>query len=204
MGKTAGRMDEGMTESDHRLMQLCAEGDTAAFQRLVQRWQPRIARLLDRLNTARTRRGPIGVDVEDLAQEVFLKVLKASRRYRDTNEFSTWLYRIAINVARDAGRRQRTRWNLWRSTPPPVRQVESPVDAACRQELRQHVAEVLSNLPEKYREPVVLRHFGQLTFAQVAEVLGLPESTVKSRIQTGLLKVRTELVQRGITERDLS
>src|SRR5206468_10224374 len=74
-------------------------GDAAAFAALVERWQQPVARFLARL---------VGPDrTADLCQEVFLRVLRAAPRYRERGQFSTWLFRIALNVARDAGRRLR-------------------------------------------------------------------------------------------------
>ena len=67
----------------------------------------------------------------------------------------------------------------------------------------EHVDEALRSLPVKLREPLVLKHYGELTFAEVAEITGVALATVKSRVQTGLLRLRSELRRRGIDEREL-
>ena len=89
-----------MSTSDHELMHRCGQGDAAAFEMLVRRWEGRIENVLRRLVTSPT-------DAEDLKQETFVRVLLASRRYKANGAFSTWLYRIALNLARDVARRQR-------------------------------------------------------------------------------------------------
>jgi RNA polymerase sigma-70 factor (ECF subfamily) len=199
-----------MTESDHELMRRCRDGDAAAFDRLVARWRGPLLRILGRLTGRPGITGMAGgAEVDDLSQEVFLRVLRHRNRYRERGAFSTWLYRIALNVTRDAARRRRRRRALGRllhwsgpiSGPVPLGE---PARVVEQDELRRHIAEALDGLPRKLREPLVLRHFGGLTFGQVAEVTGVAQSTARSRIETALLCLRTELLRRGISEEDLS
>ncbi len=189
-----------MAESDHELMRMCREGDDAAFEQLVRRWEDRVAGILQRLSANGVVPAP--ADVEDLSQEVFLRVLVACNRYRNHCEFSTWLYRIVLNVARDAARRQRSRrksLNNHRS----IQQTTTPAESASRRELKLAVSTALSALPSQSREPLVLRHYACLTFAEVAEVLAVPVSTVKSRVQSALLQLRTDLQRMGIDHKEL-
>jgi RNA polymerase sigma-70 factor, ECF subfamily len=203
-----------MTESDHELMRRCRDGDAAAFERLVVRWRAPLVRILGRLigrsgaaNAAGNTAG--GADVDDLSQEVFLRVLRHRDRYRERGAFSTWLYRIALNVTRDAARRRNRRQALVRllgrdrQNTGPSEQPE-PLRDAQRDELRRHVAAALDALPRKLREPLVLRHFGNLTFAEVAEVTGVAPSTARCRIETALVRLRTELLRRGVSEQDIT
>lgn len=192
-----------MSETDHDLMERCRAGDRAAFEALLRRWQPCVIRLLTRLHDpGRTGSVHPTSEIDDLAQEVFLRVLSAAGRYRSQYAFSTWLYRIVLNVARDAARRRRTRWKLLRRHRPQTNG-QGPVETAGRKEIEHHVADALGELPAKLREPLVLRHHGDLTFTEAAEVLRLPVSTVKSRVHAGLLKLRNELKRRGIGEEDV-
>lgn len=202
-----------MAESDHELMRLCRQGDSAAFERLVRRWEKPVVGILGRLAGSRAEPGrtTLGAmpgpvvdcsEIEDLSQEVFVRVLSARDRYRNTLAFSTWLYRIVLNVARDAARRRRTRWKLLINHRP-APHVETPSEVVGRKEVEQQIAAALTELPPHFREPLVLRHFGELTFAEVAQVMKVPTSTVKSRVQTALLKLRAELKKRGIDEREL-
>src|SRR5689334_13499546 len=91
-----------MGHEDADLIRRSCRGEAAAFEALVRRWQQPVARFLTRL---------VGRDdlVQDLCQEVFLRVYLAAPRYREAGAFAPWLYRIALNVARDAGRRGRRR-----------------------------------------------------------------------------------------------
>ena len=176
-----------MTITDHELMRRAAENDARAFGLLAERWEARTAAVLRRLAPA--------ADVEDLRQEVFLRVWRAAGRYRPRAVFSTWLFRIVINVARDAARRRR----LWVPlTADAVVGGDSPRERCEQREIRLLVAESLASLPDAQREILVLKHYADLTFAQAADVLGLPVSTVKSRLATGLLQLRAELARRGI------
>src|SRR5690349_6670456 len=88
-----------MEPSEAELMRRWQDGDTASFEEIVRRWQGRVGRLLARLA------GPSAAP--DLCQEVFLRLYGARARYREEGAFATWVYRIALNVARDAGRRRR-------------------------------------------------------------------------------------------------
>src|SRR5919201_2457367 len=89
-----------MGHPDAELMRRWQRGDAAAFAALVERWQQPVARFLLRLVGRPDR-------AADLCQEVFLRVLRAAPRYRERGQFTTWLFQIAVNVARDAGRRRR-------------------------------------------------------------------------------------------------
>lgn len=185
-----------MNDSDHELMRRCREGDPAAFEQLVRRWEGPLGRILARMTDA-------GTEVDDLCQEVFLRVLNARGRYRASGAFSTWLYRIALNVARDAARRRRRR--RWRplDNHEPVSPQAEPPESLGRDDLARRVQEALAALPAKLREPLVLRHFGELTFAEIAVVVGQPASTIKSRTRAALEKLRSELRRRGIDEKEL-
>lgn len=172
--------------SDHELMQRTAQGDSRAFGLLVARWQSRLSNVLGRIA------GPVGND--DLCQEVWLRVHAARARYQPQGAFSTWLYRIALNVVRDHARRHR-RWLPWDDWFQPASPELPPDDAAVEAEEHAAVRAAVARLPDKLREAIVLKHFGELTFAEVAQVLDQPLSTVKSRVETGLLELRRQLPQ---------
>jgi RNA polymerase sigma-70 factor (ECF subfamily) len=183
-----------MSEADHELMRRLGEGRTEALEELLRRWEGPVARVLGKL---------AGREVEDLSQEVFLRVVGARERYRPRGAFSTWLYRIVLNVARDAARRRRLRVWLSLENHEVVSNGSAPAEGAQRRELAEQVRRALEALPARLREPLVMKHFGELTFAEVAAVLGVPASTVKSRVQAGLERLRGELRRRGIDEREL-
>lgn len=166
-------------------------GDPSAFADLVARWQQPVAGFLARL---------AGPDrVADLCQEVFLRVLQNGNRYRETGHFSTWLFQIALNVARDAGRRRQSS----RHTPcaaPGTRSVPvslSPDVLSERQELARAVEVALAELPRPLREVLALRHEQELNFEEMARVLGTPASTLKSRFAAALSRLRRRLCELG-------
>jgi RNA polymerase sigma-70 factor, ECF subfamily len=165
------------------------DGDADAFGAVVRRWQRPVARFLARL---------VGPDaaVADLTQEVFLRAHRAIGRYREAGTFSTWLYRIALNLARDAGRRARRA--------PATLPAEVPAAVAVepweRRELTDAVGLALAGLPGPLREVLVLRHYEDLNFEQMARLLGVPASTLKSRFAVALRRVRDRLTELGFGE----
>ena len=183
-----------MGHPDAELMRRWQRGDAAAFAALVERWQQPVARFLARLVGPTDR-------VADLCQEVFLRVLRAGPRYRVDGRFSTWLFQIALNVARDAGRRRRHApvplpdENSGRSRP---RLAGAPADELCaRRELAQAVACAVAELPPPLREVLALRHDQDMSFEEMARVLGTPASTLKSRFAAALHRLRDRLYELG-------
>jgi RNA polymerase sigma-70 factor (ECF subfamily) len=177
-----------MQPTDAELMRRWQNGAADAFEALVRRWQRRVAALLGRLA------GPGAV--ADLCQEVFLRIYQAGPRYREEGAFTTWLYRIVLNVARDAGRRSRHDPRPLADHEPPGD--EAPEDDACRRETALLVAEAIAELPEALRDVLVLRHYEGLHFEEIARLTGTPASTLKSRFATALARLRVRLEQRGL------
>ena len=160
-------------------------GNPAAFEMLVRRWQQPVARFLFHVVG---REEPLA----DLCQEVFLRVYEHRSRYRETGTFSGWLYRIALNVARDALRR-RCKEPRGLGDVEPAAAGPSP-EAACEQAERGRiVAQTVAELPEPLRVVLVLRHYEEMSFEQIARMLGKPASTIKSRFQAALQRLRDRL-----------
>ena len=177
-----------MGPSDGELMELWRKGDPTAFEELVRRWHPAIARLLGRLA------GPRGL-IPDLCQEVFVRVYQARSRYRENGAFAGWIYQIALNVARDADRRRRD------VLPLPEEEVPSETasaEAVCQErELTAAVRQALAELPEPQRVVLVLHHYEKMNFEQIARLTGTPASTLKSRFAAAIGRLRTRLGQLG-------
>ena len=174
---------------DAELMSRWQRGDEASFEQLVRRWQQPMARFLFRL-TGRAEA------VHDLCQEVFLRLYAARTNYRENGHFSGWLYRVALNVARDAARRRS-------HVPAPLEQADpvdpaAPAEAICqRRELARLVAEAVAELPEPLRIVLALRHDEGLSFEEIARLTGTPASTLKSRFAAALRELRTQLARHG-------
>lgn len=166
-----------MADEDADRLSRWLAGDPAAFAELVDRWQRPVARFLARL--ADPGRVP------DLTQDVFVRVLRAAPRYRATGRFSSWLFQIALNVARDAGRRKRF------EPAPLTDDVADP--RRPRSALADDVADAVAGLPPPLREVVALRHDLGMNFAEMARLLGTPASTLKSRFAVALRQLRDRL-----------
>jgi RNA polymerase sigma-70 factor (ECF subfamily) len=172
---------------DADLMARWQRGDDAAFEALVRRWQQPMARFLFRL----TGRADL---VHDLCQEVFLRVHAARGGYREGGHFSGWLYRIALNVARDARRGRHAPGPLAAEPADPA----GATEAVCQQrELARLVAQAVAELPEPLRVVLALRHDEGLSFEAIARLTGTPASTLKSRFAAALRQLRDRLGRRG-------
>lgn len=161
------------------------QGDPTAFEALVRFWEQPVARFLARLAVEADQ-------VADLCQEVFLRVYLARDRYRETGAFATWLYRIALNVARDsARRRRRTPGSL--ADQEPASSVATAGAASAQHELAEAVARAIADLPRPMREVLVLRHYEGMRFEAIARLTGTPASTLKSRFAAALARLRSAL-----------
>ncbi|PYS96187.1 MAG: hypothetical protein DMF65_13340 [Acidobacteria bacterium] len=162
----------GMT--DHRLLEATRTGDEAAFAELVRRYRNQITNYVYRM----TNDYDLAVD---LAQETFMRVYAAADRYRTSFAFSTYIYRIATNLAiSELRRRKRRRLVLQDAT-----YVED--------ERRAAVARAIATLPEKYRAPLVLRDVEERSYEEIALILQMNEGTVKSRINRARTFLRDKL-----------
>jgi RNA polymerase sigma-70 factor (ECF subfamily) len=168
------------------------EDDHAAFAQLVQRWEAPIQRLCARMTGDLHK-------AEDLAQEAFTRVFHKRHDFNPTAKFSTWLWRIAINLCHDEQRRRMRRPELSiestgnEEEDRPQMEFASgdggPAEAMQALERAEQVRRALMKLPEHYRGVVILRHYENLKFQEIAEVLGIPEGTVKSRMFEGLARL---------------
>jgi RNA polymerase sigma-70 factor, ECF subfamily len=174
-----------MDNDDADLLPGWQSGEPAAFAALVRRWQGPMGRFLFHLVGQKEL-------VQDLCQEVFLRVFLAAPRYSETGQFSAWLYRIALNVVRDFSRGRGRQLQLHRDAELPA---ASPGPDICceQQELAQLVSQAVAELPEPLRLVLVLRHYQGINFEQMARVLGTPASTLKSRFAAALQRLRERL-----------
>jgi RNA polymerase sigma-70 factor, ECF subfamily len=181
-----------MEFSDQALMHRWQRGDAAAFEVLVRRWEGPVARFL-------ARYGSNPEQTADGLQEVFLRVYRAGHGYRPRAAFSTWLFQIALNVARDAARRRRPSESM--DGHEPIDDIEPSVRAASR-ETAAIVDQALAALPEPLRVVLVLRHYQGMSFEEMSRVCATPASTLKSRFAVALEKLRVLLqpLQSDFTE----
>jgi len=180
---------------DAELMQRWQNGDATAFEAIVTRWQQPVARFLYRM----TGRADL---VGDLCQEVFLRVYKSSPRYREGGVFTSWLFRVALNIARDAARRGRRLPGPLDDDPPDG---AAGAETVCQQrELAGVMARAVAELPEPLRLALTLRHDEEMSFEEIARLTGTPASTVKSRFAAALARLRTQLEPLGYGPGEIS
>ncbi len=170
-----------------------AEEDERAFPELIRRYQGRVTNLVARVLNDRECS-------DDLAQEVFIRVFVHRRNYRRGSKFSTWLFTIAVNLAKNEIRRRVRRRNwfsldalqevLKDSAPQLADHREGRERTLEREQLQEAVARAIATVPEKYRLALVLRDIEGLPYEEIADVLGIPGGTVRSRINRarGMLK----------------
>ena len=187
-----------MASSDEELVTLSQGGDLDSFNQLVIRWERPIYALAYRV---------IGreEDARDVAQETFLRAFRALKGFKGQAKFSSWLYRITLNLCRDWIRREkRTPIAL---APEGVDLVElageetpaeSMEELVARRQLGRAVRKAMALLPEEQRTAIILKEYHGLTFQEIAELLDCPLSTVKTRLYQGLSVVRRQLQQAGV------
>ncbi len=196
------------TVSSETLMRRYAEGDEAAFAQLVERHYASVYHYVHRFFSGR-------VDAEDLAQEVFLKVVRFAGQYRVKARFTTWLFRIAHNTCIDHHRRQSRFKVVAMERENEEGEVESLLDHASdgappasrrvlSGQLLGLVQAALHELPEDQRAVFVLREEMGMPFDEVARVLGCNVNTAKSRMRYALERLALSLRRRHVTEEVLS
>ena len=186
-----------MTRTDEELVARAQGGDVESFNQLIVRWERPIYALAYRV---------IGKeeDARDVCQDAFLRAYRALPGFKGQAKFSSWLYRIALNLCRDWIRRQRRApvsqlpedtdaSELAAETGP----VESIEDLVARRELTAIVEEAMSELSEEQRTAIILKEYHGMTFQEIADMQGCPLSTVKTRLYQGLSLLRRRLEQQG-------
>jgi len=188
-----------MTWTDEELVARTIGGDADSFNELIHRWERPIYALAYR---------QIGreEDARDVCQDTFLRAYRALHGFRGQAKFSSWLYRIALNLCRDWMRRERRTpvvqapedmdlMDLAAAREPS----ESIEDRVGRHDLTRAVERAMALLPEEQRTAIVLKEYQGLTFQEIADLLGCPLSTVKTRLYQGLTVLRRELARAGVS-----
>jgi RNA polymerase sigma-70 factor (ECF subfamily) len=192
-----------MTLTDEELVSRSMAGDTDSFNQLILRWERPIYALAYRV---------IGreEDARDVCQDTFLRAYRALPGFKGQAKFSSWLYRIALNLCRDWIRRQRRAPVL--QMPEGVDPIEmaaerEPAESietlVARRELSSVVEEAMTLLPEEQRTAIILKEYHGMTFQEIADLQGCPLSTVKTRLYQGLSVLRRQLQRAGHMETEV-
>lgn len=198
-GSTLRRDAEGglaLSADEALLVSRARDGDAAAFGQLVEAYEKRVFNLAYRMCGNRE-------DAADLAQEALVRAYRAMRRFREQAQFSTWLYRIVVNVCLDYQRSRMRHPTV--SLDEPVagddgdipRQIEADIlDPSAeyeRMETQETVHRAIGKLNEDHRAVVVLRDIQGLAYEEIADVLGVALGTVKSRLNRARMALKDEL-----------
>jgi len=189
----AGQADDDA--EDVRLMGLTARGDTEAFQQLVERHQTLVVGTVARMLGSNS-------DVEDLAQQVFLRVWRSASRYVPRAKFTTWLLKITRNLVFNEMRRTKRHAHVPMQAEPqseelPMKDesVQSPAESLLEQELQRAIEDAIIELPPTQRMALILRRYEGRSYEEIGEILQLSVPAVKSV----LFRARTELRARLAT-----
>lgn len=176
-------------------------GDEAAFDRLVSAYGRRIVGFLYRLTSSRE-------EADDLAQEVFVRIVRTIASYRHDGRFEPWLFRIAANLARDRVRRLQRMPKIipletgdgspgkGSAASDRLESPTEPVEAAMmHREAVERLNRALAELPEAEREVLMLRHFSRMSFREISKATGSPLGTALARSHRGLARLRETMTR---------
>ncbi len=178
-----------MEKSDEALMHQLQTGNLRSFDTLVKRWEKPL------LNYCYRMVNDIAL-AEDLRQEVFLRIYRSAKTFRARAKFSTWMYRIATNLCINTLAKP----GHWKETPVAaylesesegfddrlIDPSDTPEAVVVKKESEKRIRSAVVCLPEDQRVVVIMRHYHDLKFREIAEILGCPISTIKSRLVAGM------------------
>jgi len=180
-------MNRPPPEDDPALVERIRAGDGEALRAIVERYQGRIFALI--YGIVRDRH-----EVEDVAQEVFLKVFTKIRTFDARSRFYTWLYRVAANAAKDHVKKRSRRPAVALEDEETLCGRDAGPEAhAADRELRQAVRNAIAGLPPRYREVLALRELEGLSYSEIARVMRLSIGTVESRLHRARARLKRRL-----------
>ncbi|HST30932.1 MAG TPA: sigma-70 family RNA polymerase sigma factor [Chthoniobacterales bacterium] len=192
MADSEAPAQSGDDAEDIRLMRLVADGDTEAFESLIERHQSLVAGTVARMLGSNS-------DVEDITQQVFIRVWRSAGRYVARAKFTTWLLKITRNLVFNEMRRAKRHPHVPVQIDPEAEELplkdetmETPDATLLQTELQQAIESAITQLPETQRMALVLRRYEDLSYEEIADILELSLPAVKSL----LFRARTELRER--------
>ncbi|MBO8168549.1 MAG: sigma-70 family RNA polymerase sigma factor [Thermoanaerobacteraceae bacterium] len=189
--------------ADEVLVKRCLDGDREAFAEIVRRYQKQIYSLTFRLTNDFN-------EAQDLAQEVFLHLYQVLDKFDGRYKFFSWMYKVATNYCYTALKRNSSNEvsleKVIDFTPLRPATGNEPEEHCEARETQRLVREAIKQLPEKYRIPIVLRYLEEFSYQQIAEAMGVPVTTVETRLYRGkaLLQKKLKLVLERGGKREVS
>ncbi|WP_217560896.1 RNA polymerase sigma factor SigW [Paenibacillus sp. GbtcB18] len=178
-----------------RLAKLARNGDRGAFEELVNLYKDKIFHLAYRMLGNKQ-------EAEDAVQDTFLRVYNNLDRYDENQKFSTWIFRIGTNLCIDRLRKRKPTYSLDAEMPDSegndfyamlASKDELPEDQIVLSETQQVIRRAIQTLPEKYKSVVILRYLHDMSLQEIGDVLGMPVTTVKTRVHRGREYLRKKL-----------
>lgn len=209
-------VEPGHTAETDSLVRAAADGDASALDvlwRTHRRWVAAVLLAHMPRSVPAGLTGPVGgVDLEDLLQDVAMTLVSKISELREPGAFRPWLRTVAISVARTAGRRQRRRGSAWLKLtgsgrgpgaealpndglPGVPRRGATPAAATSERDEGRRLVDLAHELPEGYREPLLLRCVRGMSYRQIGDLMGLPETTIETRIARGRRMLREKADQ---------
>ena len=167
-------------------------GDSAAFELLIDKYQKKVFNLAYRIVNNYN-------DAEDITQAVFIKAFEKLETYNPKYKFFSWLYRIAINESLNFLDKKKHHEDINQDT---ISKELTPEEAFNNVELNQNIQDTLMKLKADYRVVMILKHFNNLSYSEISQILNIPEKTVKSRLISARQLVKDMLLKKGISIND--
>lgn len=180
-------MQEKVTDkqADHDLIRRVQQGDMVAFNKIVEKYKDRLMNVIFRMLSS-------SEEAEDIVQETFVRVYQHRKSFDFRHCFSTWIYTIALNLARNE-LRKRKRFRFFDIFDMQGNESEIAVEMEIPSNLPKAIENALETLPEKYKMAFVLRDIQELPYEEVAKIMNIPLGTVKSRVNRARAMLREKL-----------
>ncbi len=172
--------------TDAGLIERCQQGDEQAFRELVDRYKNLVFGVVARSTTDRSR-------VEDLAQEVFLRIHRGLPYFRGDARLTTWIYLIVLNLLAEDAQRVRHRREVALDPDIPAHEPRTPDRAMSDLELRDRLEKAMARLPANYRLLIAAHYLEDVKYEDLAEALGIPLGTVKTHLYRAKKQLRASL-----------
>jgi RNA polymerase sigma-70 factor (ECF subfamily) len=184
--------------TDTALIKAFIQGDTTAFNRLVWRYEKPLYNFIYRYVGNRDT-------AQDLCQTAFIRMFKEIKKLRDPEKYTSWMYRIALNLCRDEFKKRKRRYfysleetfqedgSKGTIHHPPPQETQSPQERLENQEIGEILKMAMSQIPEEQRVVIVMKQYQGLKFTEIAEILQQPINTIKSRLYYGLRALKQVL-----------
>ena len=174
---------------DTKLVRECLRGNVKAFEELVDKYQKPVFNIVYRMCHNHE-------DARDLTQGVFLRAYERLKSFNPDYKFFSWIYRIAINESLNYLDKTKSMNEI-----PTTYQTQdrSPEEVLEKMELDENIQQALLKIDEKYRALIILKHFQNCSYQQIAQIIDMPEKTVKSRLYIARQQLGKILLQKGIS-----